>query len=470
MSSSESRQRSVAIIGSGPAGLCAAYLLGRSGYEVTVFEKSSYLTLAGHSYRVTKDKPGIPQHVSTWKSTDAAANSHSSMTIDIPLRVFSGRYYTNWWRLLNHLGVETQVHLFHYMFTISGIHYARFYSNFHRVLPCLANGLWMNLYLLFWYAWFTAACFMVRPRTNVGRSGLVETFDQYIQRILLPKRFMDWFILPLFSAVATCSHDDLRRIPAAYIVNYRKGTCGFHHRTVRSMEEVERRLSEGVAVKLGHTVCSVESKDNGCVQVEYCPPGHSRDNATRTNFGHVILAISAAEATRIHRASAKVTAQLATRKVSVKVHRPAEGGVIYKKSWDKGSSEGFLLHTEEIGVDELLSHSTHFHPSGMVVTVSPVAGDDTKHGKVVPLSVDHEVILMRPLVTAESHALLHKVFAGRTDKGPKTWKNGDGNVYLASGYCSTGLPLLESCVRSALEAAVKIGADVPFEISRPTPF
>ncbi|KAK2764505.1 hypothetical protein FQN54_009200 [Arachnomyces sp. PD_36] len=466
-------KESVAIIGSGPAGLCAAYILRRAGYEVVVFEKAQYVALAGHSYRLMKDNPlGKPaEHASEWKTTKVATDDPSSIVIDIPLRVFSGTYYTNWFRMLDHLGVSSRIHRFHYTFTDPQRQYTQYFSNFHRILPSLANGLWVNLYLLFWYLWFTAACFWVPPRTsNSDNSNLMETFDEYHQRIGLPTKFVDWYILPLFSSVATCSHDDLRQIPADYIVRYRKGTIGFDHRTA-CMDTLERRLTEGVSVKLGQTVSSVESEDD-LVRVEHCG---SDGNATQSHFNHVILAISAAEATKIHHASAPVTSQLRTRKVSVKVHRPAHGTLAPPREgfMDNVHSEGFQLHTQRTDLDDLTSHSTHYHPSGMVVTVSPMIEDstDNQHG-ITHEKVDHTVHLMRPLVSPKSHALLQDVFGAgpHAPRSKGTWRNGDGNVYIAGGYASAGLPLLENCLRSAIEAAVRIGATPPFPVDRRTTF
>jgi hypothetical protein len=50
------------------------------------------------------------------------------------------------------------------------------------------------------------------------------------------------------------------------------------------------------------------------------------------------------------------------------------------------------------------------------------------------------------------------------------WKNGTHEIYLAGGDASAGLPLLEACVHSGLEAAEVIGAEIPLEIVRKAPF
>lgn len=435
------------------------------------------MALAGHSYRLTKNDPAQKaEHASTWKTTKVATDDPSSIVIDIPLRVFSGTYYTNWNRLLDHLGVTSKSHRFHYSFTNPQRQYAQYFSNFHRILPSLANGLFVNLYLMFWYLWFTAACFISPPRTSDrinNNDDLLETFDEYHRRIGLPTKFVDWYILPLFSSVATCSHDDLRQIPADYIVRYRKGTFRFHHQTA-CMDTLERRLTEGVSVKLGQTVHSVETQDDGRVRIEHSAEG---GNPTHSYFNHVILAISAYEASKIHLASASVTSQLRTRKVSVKVHRPAHGTITPPQKGfedDKGPSERFQLHTQKTDDNDLISHSTHYHPSGLVVTVSPMIEDSTdqQHG-IIPEQVDHTVHLMRPLVSPKSHALLKEVFGAgpqvpRSSKG--LWRNGDGNVYIAGGFASAGLPLLENCLRSAIEAAARIGAPPPFNVERGTSF
>ncbi|KAL2858968.1 hypothetical protein BJX68DRAFT_227574 [Aspergillus pseudodeflectus] len=117
----------------------------------------------------------------------------------------------------------------------------------------------------------------------------------------------------------------------------------------------------------------------------------------------------------------------------------------------------------------------------MDITVSPcsVLGGEDEDKEQQPQASNSgndnkEVIhLVRPLPTAASHNLLLSVFdkekkSSTDDVAP--WKNGTDGIYLAGGYASAGLPLLEACVRSGLEAAEAIGARIPFEIVRETPF
>jgi predicted NAD/FAD-binding protein len=84
-------RQSIAIIGGGVAGLTAAYLL-REAYDITLFERDS--RLGGNAY--------------TYRSPDGD-------DIDVSVFSFSKRSYTNFFRLLGELGVETM------RFTLRGL-------------------------------------------------------------------------------------------------------------------------------------------------------------------------------------------------------------------------------------------------------------------------------------------------------------------------------------------------------------
>ena len=114
-----------------------------------------------------------------------------------------------------------------------------------------------------------------------------------------------------------------------------------------------------------------------------------------------------------------------------------------------------------------VTDSTHLHSSGVAVKVT------ANPNKVTPEDADrslHKVDINRPLPSPQSHDLLLAVFNRNFETDLEIWRNGDGNVYLAGGYASAGLPLLEACVRSGLEAAERIGGELPFDIIRNTPF
>ncbi|KAL4993069.1 hypothetical protein BDV10DRAFT_198625 [Aspergillus recurvatus] len=238
--------KSVAIIGTGPAGLFAAWALQNDGYQVTIFEKARE-----HRY-FTRRAEGV---------------AGEDQPVDIPMRTFSGSHYANLFRVLEFLKVETRVHRFRYNFHRGGTQYFQFFSNFHQ------NTAWVNLYALACYLWYTIAVFLLPPRvrgtaTSGQRKGETETLDQYARRIRLPSTFLEWYLLPLFSSVATCSHADLRECPAAYIVNYRKGTIGARHRTIVDMRALQGLLTRNVFQRLQTEVRSVRS-ESGRVELQF---------------------------------------------------------------------------------------------------------------------------------------------------------------------------------------------------------
>lgn len=379
------------------------------------------------------------------------------------MRTFSGKYYANLFQVLEHLNIPTQIHRFRYIFTEGPRQYFQFFSNFHQILPCLQNSWYMNAYLLFCYLWYTIAVFLFPPliRSPDSLQTKTETLDEYAKRIHLSNEFLDWYLLPLFSSVATCSHDHLRDFPAAYIVNYRKGTLAAHHRTVIDMHGLQNRLAEGTTIALECEVTAV-TNEGGKVVLEHRGPIAAPKYSTSV-YDHVIIATSAAEASKIHKASLEATSQLSTCPVLVTVHQPTKEQEALRQATKP--SEILALSTSIDPAVGVITHSTHLHWSGMAVKVAAYSSKEIpdESGKSL-----HVVKLLRPLPNPTSHNVLLEVFNRKVPS--KLWRNGDGNVYLAGGYASAGLPLLEACVRSGLEAAEAIGAKLPFELVRKTPF
>ncbi|KAJ5162496.1 hypothetical protein N7492_007888 [Penicillium capsulatum] len=431
----------------GPAGLFAAYALLNDGFSVVIFDKNDSLALDGHSHRM----------------------NHA--VVDIPMRTFAGKYYANLFQMLNRLEIPTQIHRFQYLFLEGSRLHAQFGSNFHRIEPCLQNGLAVNLYLLFCYLWYTIAVFLFPPRVRKTSAHTVETetLEQYARRIALPDLFLDGYLLPLFSSVATCSHQHLRECPAAYIANYRRKTLATHHRTVSDMGWLQTRPVEGARFELQREVISVDSRDSRVV-VQHRPAADSDlQSPTASVFDYAIRATSVAEASRIHPASAAVTSQLSTCLVRVTVTQSSKEQKALQRF--AAPSEVLMLDTRE-GPAGAITRSTHLHPSGVAVTVAAYSSGEYPEHSTDAL---HTVELIRPLPTPQSHDLLLNVFGHRSGMNKDvmntwSWRNGAGHVYLAGGYASAGLPLLEACVRSGLEAAEAIGAKLPFDLIRPTPF
>lgn len=396
---------------------------------------------------------------------DGHSYQHTNTAISIPMRTFRGAYYSNLFQVLDHIGIDTCIHRFEYVYRADQKRYFRFFSNFHKVFPCLSNGILQNVYISFLYVWWLIVIFLIPPQiiapgTNVT---VTETLEEYTHRVWVSEKFLDWYLLPLFSSVATCSHSDLRRFPAAYVTDYIKGTFRSQHRTVMDMSSLERQLTGAAKQRLQSEVVSVSSQKNKVI-IDYCRFQNS--TIMKEEFNYAILATSPTVTSQIHKASSFITGQLQSRSVQVSVfpQQPKLLSLIQQRQ----SSELLILDTSETQDMDRLTRSTHLHPSGVSVTVAAVLShNEETQGEDLPL---HSVRLWRPLPTPDSHRLLLSVFTKDHRLSNKGWENGDENIYLAGGYASAGLPLLEACVRSGLEAAEAIGALLPFHLARKTPF
>ena len=277
----------IAIIGTGLAGLATAYALARDErFAVEVFE--------------ARDSPGLDAASVTLKDTA----DDSLHRVDLPMRSFAGGYYERLLQLYRHLGVRYAEQRFFFAFENApgatpgrdagfrdaaeegkmhdgntatddddgggggGKTYFCHHSGLSALPPRPATTSLLAhaahcVCLLLCYFWFTVCVFCVAPRHD-------EDLAAYLRRIRLPGAFCRGYLLPLMSAVATCSHAALLAAPAADVVGYKRLTHRRpHYSVVGGVHEAEDRLvacCEGtgrVRFLFGRNVFSAEPVGDG---------------------------------------------------------------------------------------------------------------------------------------------------------------------------------------------------------------
>ena len=196
------------------------------------------------------------------------------------MRAFAGGFYKNLIAMYDYLGVEYHVQPFLFDFvnapkTHTGstkrLKWSSYYvhsSNNHRIPPVTPKGIktsaWLleTLYILVCYIWFSACCFLVLPRTS-GEKDVCETLKGYLQRIKLPRYFVELYLLPMLSSVATCSHRALLDFPASDVTEYKRRTHGKPHYIVSNgVQDVQSKLAKGIDTRLSVTVSAVERQQS----------------------------------------------------------------------------------------------------------------------------------------------------------------------------------------------------------------
>lgn len=418
------------------------------------------------------------------------------------MRVFSGEFYKSVWALIGHLGITADKRRF--LFAYSNDDDRPYYihpSNLHRFPPILApfrstlqNFLaFVNLlFLSLCYIYFTLACHLVPPKVRDHRKGTTdtETLEEYAKRIHLPTPFLTAYVLPLFSSVASCSHEQFLNFPAFYVTNYKRLTQGATHCTVPNMAEVEARLSAGLDVRVNTMVQKVERGTQGlAVTVSDRASGAE----TVEWFDNVVLAISPKAIGRVWPRSRWLVDQLVSSDVGVLIHND-QRAIEHLKSpataaqqqaphpsttkqnlnpypalnWLGDSSETLTVRTRACANNTVhITEATHVHPSGALITVWPKHADVDGDWSTTTAGGGgdrfHEVSFCRVAATVQSSYALaealdgHRGSVGMGDQ-EKRWRNGDDGVFVAGGWAWQGLALLEGCVRSGRVAAEGCGA------------
>ena len=461
-STAEPRGR-VAVVGGGIAGLAAGWWLARAGLEVTLFERHAEPGFVAHSVRL----PGWPEQ---------------APRVDVPLRVFYPGYYPTLARLYAEAGVESEP-----------VSYA---SSFHDGGP-RAYFRYRNLRLGGWSIAVPPLADLLRPAdgrarriavearrfaraiarardegslagpearaaagvagvagASIGTTAITATaatpagpsIGAFVDAGRFDPAFVDGLLLPAIGTVATCSHAAARAMPASVVAGYLLG--GITREPVRrargGADDVAQRLLRPLAqVRCGTRIDAV-TRDGACAVVRG-PQGAER-------FDHVLLATQANQARALLAdASPREAAWLGAfdyADLRVLMHHDTALLPRDRRDW---SAVNLFVHPDHpapestIWIDRVMPTLPRRPGPGpaapVLQTVLPARAPRDE-------LVVAEAAFQRPLVSARSAAAIPELAALHAEP--------DRRVWFCGSYAESGVPLLESAVRSAWQAAQAI--------------
>ena len=98
--------------------------------------------------------------------------------------------------------------------------------------------------------------------------GPNENLDEYLGRVRLPRRVVSHYLLPIMSAVAMCSPQELLAFPANDVVEYRRLIASQKDYVVcGGVSQVQKVLMGDLDIRTQFHAVWIEPKDTGGVQI-----------------------------------------------------------------------------------------------------------------------------------------------------------------------------------------------------------
>lgn len=407
--------RTVAVIGSGMAGLAAAYFCRKASMQVTVFEARQGFGMDTHSL--------------------ALGGGH----VDVPLRVMSPGGWTSVLALADELGVETfEVDTFVACSDLEGRSWFRsgrmpvtgwpFVGSWRYLTPRslrLARGL----------------SGLARAAADLPADGSGETLGEFIERQRLHPEFWRGLLLPLLITICTCDERHLLAWPAGQLLA-RLQDILHGPRLLRlkgGTSALVRGLSRDLVRISGSPVVRVEERSHGRVDVY---------NA-RGDGGPFDCAVIATQANHLDFLVGERLAAERERLAGI----PYAGGELVvhgdRRFMPARRSDWPALHFQ----------AEHLEAQP-IFTVWVNAVEPTLHGREPvfqtwnptvapdPETVSARVALQRAVVTPATAGILGELAAWHAAP--------DRRVFYCGSWASEGVPLLETAVRSARAVADRL--------------
>lgn len=422
-------KQQIAIVGSGIAGLSAAWLLGRY-HDVTLFERH--------------DNPGMGAFNLTYKEGDVEAR------IDVPLRAFNTCYYKNLVALYREMGVEMQRtdHSASYSIDANAKTYFgyQYIELGRRALPILAGLNKISLKSLTIAK--DAARFLVFAKRDRAKGKAEDmTIEQYLRSNRYSSGFIEEVILPSFAAICTCSYDAVREYPAETIIDFLTSGMLFNGiwRAKHGAEDAIHKMLQNC--KVLHCNVEVEKivKQDGRVLIR------QRDGSEQL-FDHVIIAVQANQAVKLisddEASASELLAKIPYERSEVVVHGDVD--LIPKADRDR-APVNFMVDKQQdkpmasIWLNKIYPSLEKSAP--LFQTWNPL--QEPKAHTVLGRS--H---FERPVVNLDSLAAIQSL--------SKLHQQDDRQIWYCGSYAMPGIPLLESAVQSAMHISEQLGADIPW--------
>ncbi len=411
----------IAVIGSGIAGLTAAWRLGLE-HCVELYEARP--TLGMDSSSVDVDLAG------------------GTARVDVPLRVYGSGYYPNLLKLYSEAGIACGRADYSASYGRLGVGPYFGYRSHHWAgralsLPDFRLGSVATNVLR---TVSGARLFLHGPRRLAAPKVSEVTIADYLRQRGYSAGFCDEILWPTLSAILTCSLSDSRAQPAAAVIDFFGRILGRGFSRVASgTQAVVRRLSTRVGVL--HLNTPVLQVMRGPQGVELMTAGQ-----VVTRFDHVIFA------TQVHRVSGLLAdASDAERRAlqafehtqfSCVVHEDAALIPARREHWRP-------INAQMRGADEMPMYTMWMNAivpelaqaRPLFQTINPLQQPD-------PARVHKVVHLDRPVLSVATLPAVRTIRRLHTQAERRIW--------FAGSYCTEGFPLLEAAVVSANEVARRI--------------
>lgn len=418
----------IAIIGSGMAGLTAAYVLGQHGHRVTVFESQAKSGLAAHS------------------------TAFGGGMIDAPLRVMNPQLWSHTLALAAHVGLSlyrVRTDMACSWLEDGHIGATWFSSRRHPRVPVPILGNWRHVAAvpqLAWGLWQLKQALAHRHELDADLS-----LHAWLQRHPLPNLLWQGCVVPVLLTVCTCDVATLLQWPARRLLHFvdlllqDAGLYRLHGGT----QALASALQQDTLVRCHHAVTAVSQ------QAQQVWVRDADDQSHR--FDHVIVATPTQACGFLDDAQyateKRLLLQLPYSRGDLVSHTDTSAMPRQRRDWSPlhySMSRDFQAHSFSVWLNPI--------EASLANDATPVLQTWNSLTPLQDSAIVQHTHLTRSVCTVDSLRTVKAL------QNLQAASNHTRRLWLCGSWSCDGLPVLESAVTSALSVCQHLGAQLDLRL------